>query len=184
VYGGDPPPELGTLGSELLAHLGNSSQDGLVQVFEDMKLADLMRHRAKDDLNRHWIQGGSIGGDAAHGQLPRLQDGLKTLEKGDHILVRRVVVQHLVKQSLEGAVIHNGQDTKRAAVEFVNRQIAGKVGQPVLAVGYNDTKKRFIVRNSWGTQWGQQGYFTLPYDYFTDGNLSSDFWTIRRGEQM
>jgi hypothetical protein len=24
----------------------------------------------------------------------------------------------------------------------------------------------------------------LPYDYFTDGNLSSDFWTIRRGEQM
>jgi len=31
---------------------------------------------------------------AAHGQLPRLQDRLKTLEKGNHVLVRRVMVQH------------------------------------------------------------------------------------------
>lgn len=52
-------------------------------------------------------------------------------------------------------------------------------GHAVLAVGYNDAKQTFIIRNSWGTDWGQQGYFTMPYAYLLDGNLADDFWTIR-----
>ena len=52
-------------------------------------------------------------------------------------------------------------------------------GHAVLAVGYDDSQQRFIVRNSWGTGWGMQGYFTMPYAYLTERNLSSDFWTIR-----
>ncbi len=57
-------------------------------------------------------------------------------------------------------------------------------GHAVVGVGYNDSQSRFIVRNSWGTGWGQQGYFTIPYEYLGDRNLSDDFWTIRRGENM
>jgi C1A family cysteine protease len=57
-------------------------------------------------------------------------------------------------------------------------------GHAVLAVGYNDKEKRFLVRNSWGQAWGIKGYFTLPYDYASSRDLSDDFWTIRRGEQM
>jgi C1A family cysteine protease len=52
-------------------------------------------------------------------------------------------------------------------------------GHAVMAVGYDDTQQRFIVRNSWGTGWGMQGYFTIPYAYLTDRSLASDFWTIR-----
>ncbi|HMH24365.1 MAG TPA: C1 family peptidase [Puia sp.] len=52
-------------------------------------------------------------------------------------------------------------------------------GHAVLAVGYNDTQKRFIVRNSWSDSWGQKGYFTIPYDYLMNDNLSDDFWTVR-----
>jgi len=53
-------------------------------------------------------------------------------------------------------------------------------GHAVCAVGYDDAAKRFLVRNSWGTNWGQKGYFTLPYAYLADRNLSDDFWTIRQ----
>jgi C1A family cysteine protease len=52
-------------------------------------------------------------------------------------------------------------------------------GHAVLAVGYDHAKARFIVRNSWGPGWAQAGYFTMPYDYLLDGNLSDDFWTIK-----
>jgi C1A family cysteine protease len=52
-------------------------------------------------------------------------------------------------------------------------------GHAVMAVGYDDSTEWFIVRNSWGKNWGISGYFTLPYTYFIQPGLSSDFWTIR-----
>ena len=35
----------------------------------------------------------------------------------------------------------------------------------MLIVGYSDAESRFIVRNSWGTDWGDRGYCYIPYDY-------------------
>jgi C1A family cysteine protease len=52
-------------------------------------------------------------------------------------------------------------------------------GHAVLAVGYDDKSQAFLVRNSWGADWGMGGYFTLPYAYLSDANLAADFWTIR-----
>jgi C1A family cysteine protease len=48
-----------------------------------------------------------------------------------------------------------------------------------LAVGYDDSKKILIVRNSFGPSWGQAGYFTLPYDYVSARDMATDFWTMR-----
>ncbi|WGS53776.1 C1 family peptidase [Paraburkholderia sp. D15] len=52
-------------------------------------------------------------------------------------------------------------------------------GHAALAVGYDDASATFEVRNSWGTDWGDGGYFSMPYSYLTNPNLSGDFWTIR-----
>lgn len=53
-----------------------------------------------------------------------------------------------------------------------------KGGHAVMAVGYDDNRKVFIVRNSWGAEWGDNGYFYMPYCYISNSNLASDFWTI------
>ena len=49
-------------------------------------------------------------------------------------------------------------------------------GHCVVIVGYDDSQSQFIVRNSWGPAWGQEGYFMMPYTYLTNARLSSDFW--------
>jgi C1A family cysteine protease len=60
-------------------------------------------------------------------------------------------------------------------------------GHAVAAVGYDDnykignSKGALLIRNSWGTGWGQQGYGWLPYDYVRE-YLSSDFWVLTRKE--
>lgn len=51
-------------------------------------------------------------------------------------------------------------------------------GHAVVAVGYLDDEERLICRNSWGQDWGDNGYFYLPYGYITNANLSDDFWTL------
>jgi C1A family cysteine protease len=55
-------------------------------------------------------------------------------------------------------------------------------GHDIVIVGYNDNTRKFIVRNSWGVEWGISGYGAIPYDYLTDYSLASDFWTIRMVE--
>jgi C1A family cysteine protease len=56
-------------------------------------------------------------------------------------------------------------------------------GHAVMAVGYDDAKQVFLVRNSWSKAWGDQGYFYMPYFYITDTNRADDFWTIRLVEK-
>ncbi len=48
----------------------------------------------------------------------------------------------------------------------------------VVAVGYNDARKRVTVLNSWGVHWGHNGYFYMPYDFITNEVYCFDFWKI------
>ena len=51
-------------------------------------------------------------------------------------------------------------------------------GHTVLCCGYDDSKQVWIMRNSWGVNWGDNGYFYLPYLYLLDSSLSTDLWNI------
>ena len=52
-------------------------------------------------------------------------------------------------------------------------------GHAVLIVGYNKTNNTFIVRNSWGQNWGDRGYFYMPFQVIQNTSMSSDFWVIK-----
>jgi C1A family cysteine protease len=52
-------------------------------------------------------------------------------------------------------------------------------GHCVVAVGYDNSKSAVYVDNSWGSGWGLDGSFWMPYDYITNPQLCSDMWTIR-----
>jgi C1A family cysteine protease len=77
-------------------------------------------------------------------------------------------------------------------------------GHAIIAIGYDDNKKiknprvggietkgAFLIRNSWGTNWGcvpseapvgtTRGYGWLPYRYLSEG-LASDWWTLIKAE--
>jgi C1A family cysteine protease len=68
-------------------------------------------------------------------------------------------------------------------------------GHAVVAVGYDDTMKvnhpaggtattgALLIRNSWGTGWGDAGYGWLPYEYINRG-LAQDFWVLIKADWL
>ncbi len=67
-------------------------------------------------------------------------------------------------------------------------------GHAIMAVGYNDTIQikntavgavattgALLIRNSWGTSWGNGGYGWLPYAYVLNG-LATDWWALISAE--
>jgi len=53
-------------------------------------------------------------------------------------------------------------------------------GHAVVAVGYDDSRECFIVRNSWGKDWGDNGHFYMPYEFITNKEWCDDFWVVRK----
>lgn len=49
-------------------------------------------------------------------------------------------------------------------------------------VGYDDDKQRFLVKNSWGRDWGYAGYCFVSYDFMQKEAL--DCWTFDTLEQF
>lgn len=49
-------------------------------------------------------------------------------------------------------------------------------GHAVVAVGYDDGKRKLKIQNSWSSRWGQNGKFWMPYAYFEQ--FASDCWVV------
>lgn len=67
-------------------------------------------------------------------------------------------------------------------------------GHAIVACGYDDARQikhasaaapptvgALLIRNSWGTGWGEAGYGWLPYDYVRTG-MAKDWWSVIKGE--
>ena len=49
----------------------------------------------------------------------------------------------------------------------------------MVVVGYDNATRRFLIRNSWGTEWGDKGYGTVGYEHMLSPEMACDFWTVR-----
>lgn len=57
-------------------------------------------------------------------------------------------------------------------------------GHAMLCVGYSDPDEVFIVRNSWGDDWGDKGYCYMPYNYLINPKLTGDCWILRGADMI
>lgn len=72
---------------------------------------------------------------------------------------------------------HDVDQSGMVSYPSINEIVLG--GHCMVVVGYIPDQDLFIVRNSWGLDWGDQGHCYFPSSYLTDGNLCDDFWTLR-----
>jgi len=85
------------------------------------------------------------------------------------------------------------QAEKTGKIPFPSPKEKIEGGHAIVAVGYNDKMKinntygkiettgALLIRNSWGKEWGEEGYGWLPYDYVLK-SLAEDFWSILKKE--
>ena len=86
-----------------------------------------------------------------------------------------VVIGFSVYSSFESAIV-----ARTGVMPYPNisrERLLG--GHAVLLVGYDKTRQVYIVRNSWGSNWGDRGYFYMPFQVIQNTSMSSDFWIIK-----
>lgn len=114
-------------------------------------------------------------------------------------LLKRIK-QHVALKlpSMFGFSVYNSalmQAARSGKIPFPSQKDKNIGGHAVMIVGYDDnmlitnaddnskTKGAFIIRNSWGTAWGERGYGYLPYEYVLKG-LAVDFWCLLKSEYV
>lgn len=93
-----------------------------------------------------------------YGKIGITADSIKTaLSNGDPVLIGVVIDQ---------GIVLNGRNYQSSSPYIWDHSQGYDVGGHALVIiGYDDSKNAFKVQNSWGTSWGNNGYFWISYSY-------------------
>ncbi len=149
-------------GIKTMAKIGACSED--LWPYDISKFTERPPQNCFDDAENHKIK--------RYSRLSQSLDQFKQcLEKGKPFIFGILVYESFNTPETEKTGIIPMPNTE-------DEQLLG--GHAIVCVGYDDTAKYFIFRNSWGTTWGDDGYGYIPYDYLLSKELSSDFWVVEK----
>lgn len=101
-------------------------------------------------------------------RVPQTEQGIKSALAAGHPIVYGISVY----ESFESDQVAK---TGTVPMPKSSEQLLG--GHCIVMSGY--TKRRTESANSWGVDWGNRGYFTLPWDYVLNPDLTSDLWIVK-----
>jgi hypothetical protein len=97
-------------------------------------------------------------------------NNLKTLLQSGPVVVAMLVPTDVSFNNYSGGIYDYDGDA-----------IPSNRGHAILAVGYNDSEGYFKAKNSWGKNWGENGYFRIAYDDVTDYTQFGGYACIASG---
>jgi C1A family cysteine protease len=119
----------------------------------------------------------------AQGQQPNLESSLRATKQMDFdgLRISRVEDKDTSVESFKrlidsGKPVYAGSDIDGSWHQDTGKLTCngGKIGAHAYSIqGYDDASRQFIVKNSWGDSWGDQGFATISYDCI--GNMG---WAV------
>lgn len=108
-------------------------------------------------------------GYAVYSALPRFTEPLSSIARTKLTSYRTVQGAAAMKQALINGPLVGGMTVYTDFFYYkggIYRHVAGSAegGHAVLIVGFDDTYKYWICKNSWSTDWGENGFFNIVYD--------------------
>ena len=98
--------------------------------------------------------------------------GYVTLDEAHVENIKNAVLLHPLSVSFE--VFDDFYSYKKGVYEHVHGESSG--WHAVLITGWNDREKSWIVKNSWGDSWGDNGYFRIKWSDSNMGRYSPFIW--------
>ncbi len=134
----------GTLNADFLQNTGLPSEDEFPYLGRDLTLIGRLAWcRPHSDWRRHTYKVGGWG----------------TIASGIDSIKASLVNYGPLPTAM--MVYEDFMHYKAGIYSFTTGKKMG--GHAVLLVGYNDAEQYFIVKNSWGTEWGENGFFRIAY---------------------
>lgn len=161
---------------------GGKGQDTGVPTEFAMKMLDAYGSVPEKDFP--YLEAAKQKDDAARKEFLERQPGstLETKGKKNRIMTGYKVVTKLsaIRKGLADGVpvvlamkVYSsiGKTGKNGMLPMPTASDKFEGGHAVIAAGYDNEKKVLIVRNSWGSDWADGGYFYMPYEYIKQGHV-------------